>query len=800
MPAFDVYYDEKTGYPQFDRRYRSSTNIEMGQLTHTNNDCNENFKLVLVRWRDAYREMVSGNKLPVFFDMEQSANVVAFASWYLTPKVDEDGITEIDVDGNVVNVVSCAKNPIHILSIERIGTSPSEYNFTEYSSNAIVNGSGIVNDWVFDRYQYCQADGTLLIPFYKFNCQDSTPDSIEGEYRLDPEDDDFIQTVGLRMFLVPAQTLKLQNYAANDQLIRLDDVEIDLNKKVDFMDDKSKYLFDYPIEVCRNTNFVFSTYVLNGMNRIKCAFLGVFAQGQEDDTYKVGIAGAKTRYEFDSKSEVELGQLKSRYFKGRSEDWNPGFENEIPVEDRKYIDMHILGTEGDPDDPDDDIKPAFNSYDSNDKYVFVLDFKPSIDNKTLFDMGVKAADALTALSYNILGDAGYIPHFAYQSLVKYGDKDGGIAYTWTSKYLYGKDHLQFELLGLDDKAIPELYENMRKLIVRDVTDNCDTLICPGRFMDDIYRIWCEEKGVGRLYFANEFKDVPNPKLDFNVDGDGSTIEWELWKEDSKGAVITDDLFEIELPRDVTDLEGIDEEAYEAAFRDVLDDYYVYVMRTENGEILNEKRYLLKPTSLAELIYGTDENEWTKCNLSKYQTPLVQDNHYVRAQVVFTGTPDPFNYDTDGRRIYSKPEELQYGNSVCGVGSIELKVEIVSKKGEVFARDEKGNLALDENGLPVKKTILRKWLKPTVRFKKYVSDPKKKKTLVDMIQESTKDIQQGQVTVMFSHKNFDNIAKYHILNRTSNLYFDGSLTKNKKNQFKYSDFKFERTVHVEEYTV
>ena len=53
-------------------------------------------------------------------------------------------------------------------------------------------------------------------------------------------------------------------------------------------------------------------------------------------------------------------------------------------------------------------------------------------------------------------------------------------------------------------------------------------------------------------------------------------------------------------------------------------------------------------------------------------------------------------------------------------------------------------------------------------------------------------------VIISHKNIDNIAKYHILNRISNLYFDGSLPKSasNENQFKFSDFKFDKVVELE----
>lgn len=203
----------------------------------------------------------------------------------------------------------------------------------------------------------------------------------------------------------------------------------------------------------------------------------------------------------------------------------------IATEERRYADTRILfGSKGDPDDPADDIGPSFNSYDSMDKFVFVIDFQPSIDTKEMFNMNW--GNGMSANSYNILSDAGCIPHFAYQSLVKYADKDGGIAYTWNNKYLENRDHLQFELLGLDDKAVPKVYDEMQRMIVEDVTDDCKTLLCPTKFMDDIYRIWCETMDVKtnmyledykdyENHFPNEYKDYPNPELDF---GDANVVE------------------------------------------------------------------------------------------------------------------------------------------------------------------------------------------------------------------------------------------------------------------------------------
>ena len=156
--------------------------------------------------------------------------------------------------------------------------------------------------------------------------------------------------------------------------------------------------------------------------------------------------------------------------------------------------------------------------------MFVLDFQTPIDDIALFR---NTRDNVMSYSYNILSDAGYIPHFAYQSLVKYGEKDevDGTAYTWHNKYLKTKNHLQFELLGLDDKSIPDAFKAMQKMVVDDTTDECKTLINPAKLMDDIYRIWCETKTVKRSslpgepedpydsYFENEYKDYPNPEME-----------------------------------------------------------------------------------------------------------------------------------------------------------------------------------------------------------------------------------------------------------------------------------------------
>lgn len=188
-----------------------------------------------------------------------------------------------------------------------------------------------------------------------------------------------------------------------------------------------------------------------------------------------------------------------------------------------------------------------------------------------------------------------------------------------------------------------------------------------------------------------------------------------------------------------------------------------------------------------------EDGFEKCRLGKYQTSLVQDDHYVPTQVLFVGTPDPFHYDERGERIYSRPEELQYGNSIKGVDEIWVGLKMVSIQDYEIVFDEFGAIERDDNGIPIRRERTRRCLKPVVKFVKRTSGAK---DLVSRIQDSTTYVPAGKVKVVISHKNVDNIAKYHILNRSSSLYFNGSLSKNGKNQFKFSDFKYSMTVDLE----
>lgn len=355
------------------------------------------------------------------------------------------------------------------------------------------------------------------------------------------------------MMVVPAQQIKNGNHTVNDQ-IEIFDVGhggIDLNALVDVYSDSLKTYqkprFGRQMLVCRNTNLVFSPYSdENGMNRVKCAFLGCFIDEKDEySRFKVNSCGAKTRYELDSKQTNELALLKDRYYRNNESE-------------RIYFNS--------------DVDDSFNSYDSNDKYVMLVDIVPSIDNSSMFigsDIKIKAS------SYNVLGDAGYIPHFAYQSLIKYNDNVGGISHTWKNEYLNTKEHLSFELLGLDDKKIPDEYELMNGMVVEDLTDNCFTLLNPTKLSQDIYRIWCESIGKnnryghfdqngkwvsgGHEYFPKEYAQFVN---EFNLFNGNGQIIWNVCE--------NCDEFTIE------NVNGVDSE--------ILDDYYISILRTDNGEI------------------------------------------------------------------------------------------------------------------------------------------------------------------------------------------------------------------------
>lgn len=89
--------------------------------------------------------------------MEQSAHILALASWYQLSKesTDEDDIQDPEVELEPPTTC-CSKNPLHIVSIERTSTCPSKYNLEQYgSSGRKFNNRDVMENWIFDAYQYC---------------------------------------------------------------------------------------------------------------------------------------------------------------------------------------------------------------------------------------------------------------------------------------------------------------------------------------------------------------------------------------------------------------------------------------------------------------------------------------------------------------------------------------------------------------------------------------------------------------------------------------------------------------------
>ena len=71
-----------------------------------------------------------------------------------------------------------------------------------------------------------------------------------------------------------------------------------------------------------------------------------------------------------------------------------------------------------------------------------------------------------------------------------------------------------------------------------------------------------------------------------------------------------------MPENTPEDKEIKESRRKEVFKTLLDEYYVSVMRTKGGHILNEKRYLLPPTRLSSFFFGTqDEDGYIKCSLS-----------------------------------------------------------------------------------------------------------------------------------------------------------------------------------------
>ena len=139
-----------------------------------------------------------------------------------------------------------------------------------------------------------------------------------------------------------------------------------------------------------------------------------------------------------------------------------------------------------------------------------------------------------------------------------------------------------------------------------------------------------------------------------------------------------------------------------------------------------------------------------------------------------------------------------------------------------------------------KTIAAKerFLKPTLKIRKFQVDSGslEEPSLEDKVQLQVNKVDAGAITIIFSRKDPDDIARYHILNRFSSLYYNGSLPKSymighsaidsdettldpywmndpdswewgnnnppeyiSQNRFKFSDFKVKRTLTLVEYS-
>ena len=95
-----------------------------------------------------------------------------------------------------------------------------------------------------------------------------------------------------------------------------------------------------------------------------------------------------------------------------------------------------------------------------------------------------------------------------------------------------------------------------------------------------------------------------------------------------------------------------------------------------------------------------------------------------------------------------------------------------------------------------KMVKMRQLKPTIRFVKY-KNTGDGTSLVDRINNAVDVIPAGEVMVVLSHKNLDNLSKYHILSRSSNLFFYGSLPDN-ANQIQHDGFVTDMSVQLRQY--
>lgn len=129
--------------------------------------------------------------------------------------------------------------------------------------------------------------------------------------------------------------------------------------------------------------------------------------------------------------------------------------------------------------------------------------------------------------------------------------------------------------------------------------------------------------------------------------------------------------------------------------------------------------------------------------------------------------------------------------------MHINIDIVSRTIQVkqWVDDFQEDIEPTTNHQAVKMVKVRK-LRPTIRFEKYIKTGQNL-SLTDKINNATYIVPKGEVMVVLSHKNVDNLAKYHILSRYSNLFFYGSLPDN-ENQIQHEEFVTDRTVKLQKY--
>ena len=62
--------------------------------------------------------------------------------------------------------------------------------------------------------------------------------------------------------------------------------------------------------------------------------------------------------------------------------------------------------------------------------------------------------------------------------------------------------------------------------------------------------------------------------------------------------------------------------------EALSERFIYVLRTEDGNIRNERRYLLPPTPLSKFLLEVNgEEDFMDCELDGWRSSIVHDNHF-----------------------------------------------------------------------------------------------------------------------------------------------------------------------------